>query len=89
MTEPREAHLGACMAAKQGYGEIQGMISALREQAEMKVGLIAQATGGTACPSEPGRNAFEFGASLLGEIDVLYNHVSGIVAEIDRYAGGF
>lgn len=77
------------MAAKEGYGEIQGMIGALRDQAEMKVGLVAQATGGTACPSEAGLNAFEFGASLPDAIDALYRHVSSIIAEIDRYAGGF
>lgn len=86
---PREAHVTATHTAIQAVGECQTMIAALREQVETTTGLVAQATGGMACSAESGRNAFEFQAALVDVIDELYEHSGRVVAELERYAGGF
>lgn len=85
----RDRHYGAVNAAKEAIGEVQGTLSVLREQIENALGLVANATGGNSCPMESGRNAFEFTAGLIDEQETLFQHTTGIVHELERYAGGF
>lgn len=89
MSDFREEHMGAVYAAKQGMGELQGVIANLTALHEGNLGLIASATGGMACRSEAGRNAFEFAAALNEQIGNLFRSTEIIVGELDRYANGF
>lgn len=85
----RGAHVGAAFAAREAIGELQAQLAAVHDKIEECLGLVANATGGTACASESGRNAFEFTAALIEEQEVLYQHTAGIVGELERYAAGF
>lgn len=85
----RGAHVGAALAAREAVGELQQMLAAVHDKIEEVLGMVANATGGGACPSESGRNAFEFTAALIEEQEIMYQHTAGIVGELERYAGGF
>jgi hypothetical protein len=85
----REAHQQAVFAAIQATGEFQGVLNAAKEQWETAIGLVANCTGGNMSSSEAGRNAFSMAAQMPDMIDELYSHTYRIVAELERYQGGF
>jgi len=85
-----EEHHGAVAAAKEVVGQVQELIAAITEKLDNEViPAVHHATGGLECNMESGRMAFSWTAGLKSDADELYRRTENIVAELDRYDGGF
>jgi hypothetical protein len=85
----REAHEEMVAAAKAAIGELQETLSLATDRAENALTVTTLATGGDQCMSEAGRIAYGAAATLSEKIADVYRMTDVVVAELDRYAGGF
>lgn len=84
----RDEHIAFVQTAKQDIGEIQDMISALRERAENAFNATALATGGEQSGSQSGQAAFSKMSRLPSILDDAYGVTTEVVNDLDAYLLG-
>lgn len=84
----REEHYAAVDNAKYAVGEMQELLSALTERQESAMGAVIMVVGQN--PNvESAQNAMNFTAEVRNRVEEIYTITNGIIAELERYQGGF
>jgi hypothetical protein len=85
----REAHAAEVAAAIEMLREISDIAVGMKEKQQEALAVIEQATGGSECPVDGGRNAFEYTAVLGQRIEEFATICDNSTASLNMYLQGF